>query len=120
MYSCDKIQSFKLVPVLAESEVKRKSHNLHVLSNRALLKLLCISMLSALCGLLPSSPLVWAGPSSAVTGETSGGVASPQKSSDLNKPPSEHKDFISFSVRLQAAPKEVLLPHKKKKEEVVA
>lgn len=77
-------------------------------------------MLSVLCGVLPSSPLVWAGPSVAVTGETGGGVASPQKSSELNKPPSKHKDFISFSVCLQAAPKEVLLPHTKKEEEVVA
>lgn len=64
---------------------------------------------------MPSSPLVWAGPSSAVTGETGGGVASPQKSSELNKPPSTHKDFISFSVCLRAAPKDVLLPHTKKR-----
>lgn len=71
-------------------------------------------MLSVLCGILPSSPLVWAGPSGAVTGETGGGVASPQKSSELNKPPSTHKDFISFSVCLRPAPKELLLPHKKR------
>lgn len=67
-----------------------------------------------LCGVLPSSPLVWAGPSGAVTGETGGGVASPQKSSELNKPPST-QDFISFSVCLRAAPKEVLPPHTKKR-----
>lgn len=76
-------------------------------------------MLSVPCGVLPSSPLVWAGPSIAVTGETGVGVASPQKSSELNKPPSTHKDFISFSVCLWAAPKEVPLPHTKKEEEVV-
>lgn len=72
-------------------------------------------MLLVLFGILPSSPLVWAGPSGAVTGETGGGVASPQKSSALNKPPSTHKDFISFSVCLRAALKEVLLPHTKKR-----
>lgn len=53
--------------------------------------------LSALRGVLPSSPLVWTGPSAAVTGGTGGGVASPQKSSELNKPPFHtHKDFISL------------------------
>lgn len=72
-------------------------------------------MLLVLFGIFPSSPLVWAGPSGAVTGETGGGVASPQKSSALNKPPSTHKDFISFSVCLRAALKEVLLPHTKKR-----
>lgn len=72
-------------------------------------------MLLVLFGVLPSPPLVWAGPSGAVTGETGGGVASPQKSSALNKPPSTHKYFISFSVCLWAALKEVLLPRTKKR-----
>lgn len=72
-------------------------------------------MLSVLRGVLPCPPLVWAGPSSAVTGETGGSVASPQKSSELNKPPNKHTDFISFSVCLRAAPKEVPLPHRKRR-----
>lgn len=77
-------------------------------------------MLPALRGALPYPPPLWAGPSDEVTGETGVGVASPQKSSELNKPPRKHKDFISFSPRSQAAPKEVLLPHTKKEEEVVS
>lgn len=75
-------------------------------------------MLAALCGMVPSSLLVWADPNSAVTGETGGGVASPQKSSERNKP-SKHNDFISFNVRLWAAPKEVLLPTPKKKRKLL-
>lgn len=58
----------------------------HFWSNSMFSWLFSISMLSALCGTVPSSLLVWAGPNAAVTRETGGGVASPQKSSGLNKP----------------------------------
>lgn len=44
-------------------------------------------MLLGLCGALPPSLWVWACPLGTVTGETAGSVASPQKSSELNKPP---------------------------------
>lgn len=54
-------------------------------------------------------------PLAAVTGETGGGVASPQKSSELNKPPGKHKNCISFTVCLGAAPKELLLLLKKRR-----
>lgn len=93
----------------------RKRDNLYIS------RLFSISMLSVLCGVLPPPdppPLVWAGPSDEVTGETDGGVASPQKSSELNNPPRKHKDFISFSPRSRAAPKEVLLPPSKEEEVV--
>lgn len=71
-------------------------------------------MLTVLCGMVPSSLLVWAGPNSAVTGETGGGVASPQKSSELNKPPGEHSDFISFTVRLWQLQKKFFFQHPKR------
>lgn len=56
-------------------------------------------------------PLAWA---SLVTGATGPGVASPQKSSALNKSPNIAGGF-HFIQRLRAALKEVLLPHKKQK-----
>lgn len=64
-----------------------------------------------LCGIRPSSPLAGA---SLVTGATGHGVASPQKSSALNKSPNIAGGF-HFIQRLRAALKEVLLPHKKGK-----
>lgn len=64
-----------------------------------------------LCGIRPSSPLAWA---SLVTVATGHGVASPQKSSVLNKSPNIAGGF-RFIQRLWAALKEVLLPHKKRK-----
>lgn len=64
-----------------------------------------------LCGVRPSSPLAWV---SLVTWATGHGVASPQKSSALNKSPNIAGGF-RFIQPLQAALKEVLLPHKKEK-----
>lgn len=68
-------------------------------------------LLLLLCGIRPSSPPAWA---SLVTGATGHGVASPQKSSALNKSPNIAGGF-HFIQRLRAALKEVLLPHKKEK-----
>ena len=79
------------------------------------LKLFYIRTALLLCGTLPSSPLLWAGPSGAVTGGTGGGVASPQKSSGLSKHPRIHRDFLlSFSACSWAALEEVFLPCQKR------
>lgn len=76
-------------------------------------------MLSVLRGVLPSSPLVWAGPSAAVTGETGGGVASPQKSGELNKPPLQHTRILFHSVCAHGQLQKKFLHCTEKEEEVV-
>ena len=72
-------------------------------------------MLLVLRGRMPSSPLVWSGPSGAVTGETGGGVASPQKSSELNKPPSIHQILIHSVCAYRQLQKKFFFQAKKRR-----
>lgn len=67
-------------------------------------------------------PPHWAGPSKhGVTGETGGGVASPQKSRELNKPPSAHTGISFHSAQAyRQLQKKFFFHPTKKEEEVVA